>query len=399
MTPAGGPPGASRPRLVHVMTVPQTLELIGGQIDHVAENGFEVHAVASPGPLLDRFADRHRARVHGVPMERRISPLSDLRALAALTRLLRELRPTLVHSHTPKAGLLGMLAARRAGVPLRVYQVRGLLTHTAGGVRRLLLRRGERTSCAVARQVVCNGPSLLRELVDQGLCPAAKARVLCSGSNGVDARHRFDPARQAHAGEARRRLGLPAEAPVIGFVGRLVRDKGVAELTAAWRRLRAARPDLRLLIVGPFEERDAVGGERRELEADPRVHLTGLVDDMPAHYRAMDVLALPTYREGFPNAPLEAAAMGIPVVATRVVGCVDAVADGETGTLVPPRDAEALAAALAAYLDSPELRRRHGEAGRRRVLANYRPEPIWRATLDLYAEMMGRPSPWPPAAG
>ena len=168
----------------------------------------------------------------------------------------------------------------------------------------------------------------------------------------------------------------------------------MTELTAAWRRLRAARPDLRLLIVGPFEERDAVGEERRELEADSRVHLTGLVDDMPAHYRAMDVLALPTYREGFPNAPLEAAAMAIPVVATRVVGCVDAVLDGETGTLVPPRDAEALAEALGTYLDSPELRVRHGEAGRGRVLA----EPIWRATLDLYAEMRGWPSPLPTGA-
>jgi glycosyltransferase involved in cell wall biosynthesis len=188
----------------------------------------------------------------------------------------------------------------------------------------------------------------------------------------------------------RERLAIPGDALVVGFVGRLVRDKGVVELADAFARLKERFPGLHLVMAGPFEERDAVSATvRRSLESDPAVHLLGAVDDPAPIYAASDVVALPTYREGFPNVPLEAAAMGVPVVATRVEGCVDAVVDGVTGTLVPPRDASALAGALATYLDSVTLRTAHGQAARARVETSFRSERIWEALLAEYDQALG----------
>jgi glycosyltransferase involved in cell wall biosynthesis len=176
---------------------------------------------------------------------------------------------------------------------------------------------------------------------------------------------------------------------VVGFVGRIVRDKGIVELYQAWKILRARDLNLHLLLVGPFDPQDPVPpGIESRLRKDPRAHLTGMDWDTPRLYAAMDVVSLPTYREGFPNVPIEAAAMGLPVVATRIPGCVDAVQDGVTGTLVPPADAHALARAIEAYVTDPVLRRRHGVAGRERVLREFRQEVIWEALYREYLRLL-----------
>ena len=172
-------------------------------------------------------------------------------------------------------------------------------------------------------------------------------------------------------------------------MGRVVRDKGLVELVEAWQTLRAERPELRLLVAGDFEPQDPLPPEvEKLLRTDPRVHLTGFVWDMPPLYTAMDVVVLPTYREGFGTVAIEAAAMELPMIATEVPGCVDAVQDGVTGTLVPPRDAATLTEAIRRYLLDPELRRRHGRAGREWVLREFRPEDVWEAQYAEYTRLL-----------
>lgn len=366
--------------LLHVTTVPMSLTFLTGQVEYMERRGFRFHALSSPGAELDAFGARHGVPVHAVEMPRSITPLRDLSAVREIRAVIRAVRPAIVHAHTPKGGLLGMLAARAEEVPVRIYHMRGLPMTGAAGAKRELLRWTERLSCRLAHRVLCVSRSLRDVAVAERLCSPTRIRVLAGGSGqGVDATGRFDPAgpgTEARAG-TRARLGIPADAVVVGFVGRLVRDKGVMELSRAWAALRDDHPDCHLLLVGPFEPQDPVPAEtERALREDPRVHLTGLDWNTPPLYAAMDLVVLPSYREGFPNAPLEAAAMRLPVVATRIPGCIDAVANGRTGRLVPPGDAAALCDAIRAYLNDPALRRLHGEAGRARVLREFRPEAI-----------------------
>lgn len=386
-TPYAVQTAGERVRLTHVLTVSMTLRFFQGQMRFMQAHGFDVEFVSAPGPELDRVAGEG-AGVLALPMSRRIAPHEDAGLVRRLYRHLLRRRPHIVHGHTPKGGLVGMMAAWLARVPVRIYHVRGLPYVTASGSQRRLLRTTEWLSCRLATHVLCNSVSNREALIREGLCPAEKVQMLAHGSsNGVDATGRFDPSHYASDSTAalRRRLGLPPGARVLGFIGRLVRDKGIVELAQAWQPLRARFPDLHLLLVGPFESRDAVPADmRRQLEADPRVHLAGMVEDAAPYYPLFDVLAFPSHREGFPNVLLEAAAMEVPIVAARASGSVDAVVDGVTGTLVPVADAAALAGAVARYLEDEDLRRRHVEAARTRVLTYFRPEYIWESLLEVY---------------
>jgi glycosyltransferase involved in cell wall biosynthesis len=381
---------STEPQIVHVTTVPMSLAThLAGQVGYVQRRGYGVHVITSPGPELAPFADREGVPVIAIPMTRTITPFRDLVALARLWRALRRIRPAVVHSHTPKGGLLGMIAAWLARTPVRIYHIRGLPLVTATGLRRALLRATEWTSCRLAHRVLAVSHSMRRIAVEEGLCPAEKLHVPLGGSgNGVDARGKFTPRPPEVRAAARALHGVPAGALVVGFVGRLMREKGVVELAAAWRELRERDPRLHLLLVGWLELEPEVAGAAEALRADPRVHFTGPSSDLPPLYAAMDLVTLPTYREGFPNVALEAAAMALPIVATSVPGCLDAVEDGVTGTLVPPRDAAALARAIAGYADDPALRERHGEAARSRVLARFAREAIWEAIASEYAALL-----------
>jgi glycosyltransferase involved in cell wall biosynthesis len=380
-----------RTRLLHITTVPVSFTFLHGPVDFVIARGVKVHALSSPGPELGAFGQRHDIPTYAVEMPRRITPLGDLRAVQQIIRVIRQVQPHIVHAHTPKGGLLGMIAAAAARVPVRIYHMRGLPVLGARGLKRVLLRTTERLSCRMAHRVICVSHSLRDVAIADRICSPDKITVLAGGSGqGVDAT-RFNPSRlQPGTGAAtRERLGLPSNAVVMGFVGRLVRDKGVGELEAAWRVLRFEHPELRMLLVGPWEDQDPVpDGVRDRLEADPRVHLVGMDWNTPALYAAMDLVALPSYREGFPNVPLEAAAMGLPVVATDVPGCRDAVEDGVTGTLVPPRDTVRLTGALRSYILSSDLRTLHGAAGRERVLRSFRQEAIWEEMFEEYARLL-----------
>ena len=369
-------------RLHYVVTDGVTAEkLLVGQLRALVERGHDVTVTAAPGPRLDAAARREGVRCLPVGMQREINPAADLRALLALVRLFRAERPDVVHASTPKAGLLATTAARLARVPGRVYLVRGLRLETTAGRARAVLRVTERAAAASATRVVAVSPSLARRLEDDGLVRRGQAEVLGAGSsNGVDA-GRFAGHDRA---SVRASLGLPGDVPVVGFVGRFTRDKGVAEIVDALGLLRARRPDVHLLLVGDHEPGDPVPDDvRAALDADPRAVRPGFVDDVGPLYAAMDVLAFPSHREGFPNVPLEAAAAGVPVVASRATGCVDGVVDGVTGTLADVGDAPGLAAALARYLDDPALARAHGAAGRERVVRDFAPARVREATARL----------------
>lgn len=368
------------------MTVPVSLFFLRGQAGYLRARGIETQAIASPGEELARFAAEEEVETAAVPMLRRIAPMADLRALFRLARELRQRRPVIVHAHTPKGGLLGMVGAFLARVPLRIYHISGLAFVTASGPRRFLLRATEWVSCALAHGVLCVSRSVREVAIAEHLCAAGKISVLLGGSiNGVDAQERFNPARHRGAREeTRARLGIPQDAVVVSFVGRVVREKGIAELAQTFQLLREELPLLHLLIVGPLESQDPVDARiRQQLAEDPRVHQVGLDWNTPPYYAASDLLVLPTWREGFGVVLIEAAAMALPVVATRVPGCVDAVEDGVTGALVPPRDPQALAAAIRGYLTDPVRARRHGEAGRARVLRDFQQEKMW-AALEAY---------------
>jgi len=376
-----------RPRLVKIVTVPLSFQLGQGHAAVMTGAGFEVHAVSSPGPLADEYSQYEQVPVHPVPMARRIAPWSDLVSFVRLCRTLRRLRPSVVQSGTPKAAVLGTLAAYLLRVRVRVYYVHGLPMLTARGVMRRVLFAVERLTCSAATHIVCVSPSIRLELVAAGMCPADKAVVLGHGSsNGVDMSV-FDPGRfpPDAVTRARANLGIPADALLIGFLGRIGREKGIEQLYRAWRVVRDAFPTAYLLIVGPDEANDPVAPEILEaLEADPRVRFTG-PDWYPAPlYALMDVLCMPSHREGLPNVALEAAAMEVPVVAFRVPGVVDAVESGTTGELVDPLSSEQIAAAIGNYFRQPSLRRKHGRAGRRRVHEFFAREKVWAALTKFY---------------
>jgi len=380
------------PRIAYVVTVDLAMRFLEGQIAFLVRNGIEVHVVCSPGPRLEAMRPEG-ATPWAVNMKREIAIASDVLSLWRLWRLFRLIRPDIVVAGTPKAGLLGTLAARLAGVPYVQYTLHGLRFETAARMKRLILMGVEWISCHAADSVCCIGPSLLARVVALGLAPAARCKMIANGTSDGIATERYAAAAQAEveAKRVRRELHIPADAPVLGFVGRYTRDKGIRELYEAFTRLQGRYPGLRLLLVGDFEPGDPVSAElRARIEADPAVSRAGFVDDVERFYWAMDVMALPTYREGFGTVLLEAQAASVPVVTTNATGAIDAIVDGETGLCVPVRDIEALTSAIDRLLGDAELRSRMGAAGRIWVETNFRREDVWQGVLTHYRSLLAQ---------
>jgi glycosyltransferase involved in cell wall biosynthesis len=388
---AQGSPSARPFHIVVGITHPQTCLVLHGRLRTLREAGFRVTVVSSPGQLLSRTAAQEGVESIAVPMRREIAPFADLVSLVRLCFLLYRLRPDMTEFSTPKAGLLGSIAAMLCGVPARVYFLRGLKLETCNGVKRQILLAAERLASCCSHAVLCNSESLRNQALALGVAPATKLRLLGNGSsNGVDV-ERFSPG----SSEVRGSLGLPKTGPVVGFVGRLTRDKGLPELVEAFDAILTAKPDAHLLLVGWFDaSEDSLGDAlRSRIENHPRIHSTGFVADTAPYYRAMDVMVLPTWREGFPNAVLEAAATGIPVVTTLVTGSRDAVVPEVTGLLVPPGYPVAIREAVLDLLRSRERRRRMGRAARTWVLDHYVNGRVLGLTVRYYKNLVDRKRP------
>lgn len=377
--------------VIHAVTAPISLVLLRGQMEYLKLVGFRVAALCSPNGQVEMARTPGSIPILTVAMEREVSPLRDLISLIRVCRLLRRVRPTICNAGTPKAGLLVTVAGWLTRVPCRIYTLRGLRLETATGLKRKILSLTERITCACANRVICVSPSLRKRALELKLVGAEKAVVLGSGSsNGVDlSRFMPTPEKLLVAVGIRQQHGIKPTVPVIGYIGRLTRDKGISELLAAFQIVRERFPDVVLMLIGDYEAGDPVSQETRQAIANSQeIVQVKFVPDAAPYYLVMDVLALPTYREGFPNTVLEAQAAERPVVTTDATGAIDSIVPNVTGLIVPTADAKALADALTALLSDPGRAREMGTAGRERVCRQFGQEQVWKSLVDLYCELL-----------
>lgn len=374
-------------RLAHVTTVDLSLRfLLGNQLRAFMDAGYEVFGISAPGPwVADLRAD---GIVHmNVPsLQRRWSPLADLASLIQLIRIFRHLRPAIVHTHTPKAGMLGRIAARLARVPVVINTVHGLYAPDGSAALRRFLLLLERIAARCSDFEFCQSSEDLKTLRSLGIVAPERSAYL---GNGVDL-STFDPGRVDRLA-ARDGLGIGAETVVVGTVGRLVWEKGYREFFALVERLRSKHEHVEAIVVGPPEagKRDGVPAHvMDDLSRRGIVRFLGMRTDMPELYRAMDVFVLPSYREGFPRSAIEAAAMGLPLVLTDIRGCREVVREGVNGFLVPSKRVDALSDRVDRLIADADLRTRFGMESRRRALSEFDEARVIRETLHVYRGLL-----------
>jgi glycosyltransferase involved in cell wall biosynthesis len=392
-----------RPRLVHIIASPLGVKgVLRGQLRHMNQQGFEVHVITSPSEEIAEILAEQGATYVPLSIAREISPWKDLSALWRLWRELRRLRPDICHVGMPKAGLLGGLAAWLARVPCRLYTLYGLRLETLHGWKRALLTWAERCACAAAHQVICVGGGLRRQAIGLRLAREEHCTLLPTQSpNGIDPRcFEATAVLRASADSIRQRFGIPQSATVIGFVGRLTRDKGVHELVEAFEHLKHAYPELHLLLVGSYEEGDPVPfSTRGKIRIEPRIHRAGHIEDIAPYYHAMDIVALASHREGLPTTVLEAGAAGKPVVGSTATGMSDAVVHGRTGLLIPVGDIPRLSDAFTRLLDDTEYASALGLAGHDYVASQFQQERLWSDLTELYRSFLPHPLGTPAGHG
>lgn len=374
-------------RVITAVTSPMSCILLAGQLAYMRNAGFDVCFVTTDSPDARAFAAEEGARFRPLSMAREISPMRDLRSLLAAIRLVRQERPQVVNAGTPKAGLLLMLASWFCRVPTRIYTMRGVRYESEHGLRRLILKTTERLVCRAATKVVCISPSVRELVLADRLCPESKAVVVGAGSsNGLDlSRFSREKVGARRIAELRQIHGIGEGDYVIGFVGRLIPRKGIAELIEAWGALRERIPSSKLLLVGPYEDEQPLPAAVREtISADPRVISTGFVTNVEEYLCLMNVFVFPAHWEGFGNVLVQASACEVPIVATRVTGVRDAVKDGVSGVLVEKSDVPGVVAAVLRYHARPELAKDHGKRGSDWVRAQFRSESIWNGLAALY---------------
>ena len=379
-------------KVLHVFTLLTTPEsFFYGQFGYLAEHGHEIHLVTDDEEDIE-FSRRNHIIYHRIPIIRAISPMGDIGTIKKLMQLIRREKYDAVFGHTPKGAMVAMIAAKLAGVMTRVYYRHGLIYTTAKGLKRSILKTVERLTAACATHIVNVSPSLSKLAVKDHLNSSRKQIVIGLGTcGGIDTIDIFNPTKvsQEKVSALRHALGVPDNAYVVGFCGRLCRDKGIIELIEGFRIFQQAHPDIVscLLLVGPYDARDILPPQvKDEIEEIHSIVAPGSVSHhfLPDYYSLMDVFVFPSYREGFGMTVLEASAMRIPVLVSRSHGCVDSIRENITGCYIDITS-QSIASGLSDML-VPQLRQRLGNAGRDFVTENFERTRMWPRILDLYKQ-------------
>lgn len=381
------------PKLIRVTTIPLALHtLLKGQMRYMNEHGFEVIMVSADGKEKEAVIKNEGCRHQVISMTRKITPFADLRSLWQLYRFFKKEKPDIVHSHTPKAGLLSMLAARLAGVKIRIHTIAGLRFMTSKGFTRKLLVRMEKLTASSATHVWPNSYSLLKYVEDNSLVKKRKLKVIGSGSsNGIDLR-RFSVSslQPQKLEEVKQQLQYDEKLTYLLSVGRIVKDKGIDELLNAFQQVHKQKENTRLVLLGSFEEDlDPVSEEAKQiLKQHPAIIHINWSNEVEYYMHLATVLLHPSYREGFPNVLLQAGAMGCPICCSRIEGNVDIVAHEETGLLFNKMDAEDLRQKLDWALQQPDKMQQFARQLQKKVQQHYDRNFVQQSLKEEYLHLL-----------
>nr|WP_279346311.1 glycosyltransferase family 4 protein [Gramella oceanisediminis] len=364
--------------------------MLEGQLTFMNKH-YEVIAISAEEERLKRYGQNNRVRSFPVEMTREITPFQDLKALFKLYRFLKKENPLIIHTHTPKAGIIGMLAGKLAGTPIRLHTVAGLPLLEVQGKKRKILDKVEKLTYSLATRVYPNSFELKKIILQLGYSNESKLKVLGHGSsNGIDTKY-FDPAlfSTSDKRKIRKDLEIPDSDFIYIFVGRLVREKGINELVRAFEKVNQEYPDTTLLLVGPFEDDlDPLDAEIMQIiKTHPKIFTTGYQEDVRPYFAVSDVLSFPSYREGFPNVVMQANAMGLPAIVSNINGCNEIVENGENGMIIPVKSESALYEAMLDIKRDGELFSRISRKARKLIQEKYERAQFWDILLKEYKEL------------
>jgi glycosyltransferase involved in cell wall biosynthesis len=375
-----------------IVTVDISLDkLFPGFYPLLLAKGYEVVGICADGPFTDDVC-RQGVRVINIPMTRGFTPLKDLKCLWQLYAIFRQEHFDIIHYSTPKAALLSAIAGRLARCPILIYTLRGLGYNAFSGLKKLVGKFCEKIACHCAHYVIVISNSLREEVIREKLLPANRAHVLGAGSSkGVNINEfQLNVKTLFEAQKIRLRLGIDTNDIVVGYAGRMTLEKGISELIEAFRSIRQNNCRVHLLLVGDQDQRNPLPHNIVALiNSEKGVQTAPFSENVASYIAAMDILVLPSYREGFGNILIEASALDRPVIATDITGCRDAVIDGTTGLLIAPHDAKSLEKALLELIASASKRKEMGRNGRAWVEKNFDRNLVWARLINVYGQLLG----------
>ena len=380
-------------KIIRVTTVPQSLGgLLQGQLKYMS-NHYEVIGISSTGDgRLSEVGITEGIPVIAVEMTRKITPLADLKAVFHLYKIFKKEKPTIVHSHTPKAGTLAMLAARLSGVPHRLHTIAGLPLLVATGGKRKLLDIVEKFTYACATRIYPNSYGLKSIIIENGYTTETKLTVIGKGSsNGIDTSF-FNPDLYSYDQRIalRKELNINQNDYVFVFVGRLVKDKGINELIEAFQTISKGHNNTKLLLVGTYEKDldPLLEKTEKEIHTNPNIISVGWQTDVRPYFNASDALVFPSYREGFPNVVMQAGAMGLPSIVTDINGCNEIVEQDINGIIIQPQDVLSLLDAMKNFLENPDLAEKLSKNAREAITSRYERLFVWEKLHEEYKQLL-----------